>query len=239
MFNKFLKFISRFLLIITITITATTNASAGIIDFTASDSSVADEFIYTQDGVILTVSAWVTNVRSDSDDALNQMSLMPWQRLSGPYGVYQGTTGLGVISSDIDGNHLDGGRHDEPKDLDEGLLFSFSENVNFMDFWTIYLTENDDLNFSTVQFMTPTSIQTTDIFWDESGIPPVGHIIGEEYDDIFGLYPGIIGKNFMIWVDGNDDDVRIRDVGFTKVPEPNTLFLFSLVLIGLAIRRSV
>ncbi|NQZ79990.1 MAG: PEP-CTERM sorting domain-containing protein [Colwellia sp.] len=233
MFNRLPKFISAFLLIIT------TTASAGIIDLTASESSISDEFIYSQDGVILTVSAWVTNVTSDSDDTLDQLMLMPWQRLSGPYGVYQGTTGLGVISSDIDGNHLDGGRFDEPKDLDEGLLFSFSENVNFMDFWAVYLTENDDLNFSTVQFITSTSIKTTDIFWDVSGIPPVGHTFGDEYDDVFGLYPGIIGKNFMIWVDGDDDDVRIGDVGFTKVPEPNTLFLFSLVLIGMAIRRRI
>jgi hypothetical protein len=229
MLNKLLKFIGAGLLILS------TTASAGIIDLYAPDhSSISDELTFTQDGVTLSISAWTTSVNT------NQDVISDWQRLSGSnglYGVYQGTTGLGVISSDNDGNHLDGGRSDELDDLDEGLLFSFSEDVNFMDFFAIYLTENDDLNFSTVQFLTPTSIQTTDVFLDVSGTPPPLHESGYEYDYVFDVYPGIKGRNFMIWVDGDSDDVRILDVGFTKVPEPSTLLLFSLVLIGMAARR--
>jgi len=43
----------------------------------------------------------------------------------------------------------------------------------------------------------------------------------------------------MVWVDGKTDDVRIDDIGFTRVPEPGTLFLFALGIIGIALRKTV
>ena len=209
----------------------TTTASAGYIDFTGVNEGVADEFIFAHDGVTLTISAWTTNVRSsDLDPALDQMVVTPWERLLGPYGVYKGSTGLGVISSDTDGSHLDGGEYTELDDLDEGLLFLFSEQVNFWGFAADYLSSNDDLNLSIVNFLTPTTIETTDIFIDRKSF----------YDgyDGFPVFD-VVGSAFMIWVDGDDDDVRIGDTYITKVPEPNTLLLFSLVLIGMAVRRRV
>ena len=208
----------------------TTTASAGYIDFTGKNEGVADEFSFMQEGITLTISAWTTNVRSDSDLALDQIVVTPWQRLFGPYGVYKGSSGLGVISSDTDGSHLDGGEYTNLDDLDEGLLFVFSEQVNFWGFAADYLSSNDDLNLSTVNFLSPTAIETTDIFVDREAD-------SEGYEG-FPISP-VLGSAFMVWVDGEDDDVRIADTYVTKVPEPNTLMLFSLVLIGMAVRRKV
>ena len=76
MFNKLPKIITTFLLILS------TTASAGYIDFTGTNEGIADEFIFEQDGIILTISAWTTNVNS------NQEVISDWKRLSGLYGVY-------------------------------------------------------------------------------------------------------------------------------------------------------
>jgi hypothetical protein len=224
MLNIFSKLMSVFLLMLT------TTASAGYIDFTGQNEGVADEFIFTQEGVTLTISAWTANVKSDSDPSLDQFVVTPWQRLLGSYGVYKGSSGLGVISSDTDGSHLDGGEYTNLDDLDEGLLFVFSEQVNFWGFAADYLSSNDDLNLSIVNFLSPTTIETTDIFIDR-----------EADSDGYEGFPisSVLGSAFMVWVDGNDDDVRIADTFITKVPEPNMLILFSLVLIGLAVRRKI
>lgn len=216
MFNKLPKIITTFLLILS------TTASAGYIDFTGTNEGIADEFIFEQDGIILTISAWTTNVNS------NQEVISDWKRLSGLYGVYKGGSGLGVISNDIDGYHLDGGSSSNLNDLDEGLLFVFSEQVNFWGFAADYLSDNDDLNLSYVNILNSDKITTTDIFIDRKAD-----------SDGYAGFPisGLIGTAFMVWVDGNDDDVRIADTYITEVPEPSTLYIFSLVLVGIVAQR--
>jgi len=43
----------------------------------------------------------------------------------------------------------------------------------------------------------------------------------------------------MVWVDGETDDVRIDDIGFTRVPEPSTLLLLALGIIGVRFRKEI
>jgi len=198
---------------------ATTQVSASLIqvvDFTGNNQGVEDEFVFDQAGVELTVSAWITNVNSEQDE------LMPWTALNGydgpqKVGVYKGGTGFGVVSNSDDGFDLDGGSSANFADPDEGLLFSFSEQVNFLGFAAGELSSNDDLNLAIVNFDSTGQLILTDVFID----------VASDYDeDIFAVFPGIVGQHFMVWVDGNDDDVRILDTAFTKVSEPATLLLF-------------
>ncbi len=224
MFTRFIKFIGTLLLISSMPLSANI---INVIDFTGNNEGVAEQFAFTENGVTLTISAWTTNVNS------NQDVLTQWQLLSGQYGVYKGSSGLGVRSNGQDGSYLDGGQSNDFTDLDEGLLFSFSEEINILGFYADYLDAEDDLNFSLVKFLTPTSIETTDIFIDQHA-----SLMFDE-EGVYFAPDYLKGSTFMIWADGNDDAVRIVDTAFVKVTEPNTLLLFSLIIIGLAFRRSV
>lgn len=191
-----------------------------VIEFYGNNEGVEDNFVFEQAGVELTVSAWTTSV-----DA-NQTQISPWTELQGfdnheKIGVYKGSSGLGVVSNDEDGSDLDGGSSHNSRDLDEGLLFRFSEQVNFLGFAAGDLSDNDDVNLAIVEVISPTSIVITDIFID---------VYSDDSEDIFSVFPGIMGDSFMVWVDGNDDDVRILDTAFIKVPEPTSSLLFFLAL---------
>lgn len=210
---------NKLIMVVALFFLATTQVSASLIqvvDFTGDNQGVEDEFVFNQAGVELTVSAWIANVNSEQDE------LMPWTALNGfdgsqKIGAYKGSTGFGVVSNDEDGYDLDGGSSANLADPDEGLLFSFSEQVNFLGFAAGELSSNDDLNLAIVNFDAMGQLILTDVFID----------VASDYDeDIFAVFPGIVGQHFMVWVDGNDDDVRILDTAFTKVSEPATLLLF-------------
>ena len=208
--------------------TATANM-IHVIDFTGDNQGVQDNFYFEEVGVGLTVSAWAGNVNSAQD------ILMPFGQIAGldpvsadPLGVYKGSSGLGVRSNGEDGYDLDGGSSDELDDLDEALLFEFSETVNFLGFAAGDLSSNDDLNLSVVNFISDTEIELTDVFIDR-------HAIMDEVE-IFDVFPGILGSTFLVLVDGNDDDVRIVDTAFIKVPEPSALAIFALMLLAVSFK---
>lgn len=189
------------------------------VDFMGNNQGTADSFTFEEGGVQLEVTAWTTNVDS------NQNEVLPWQQVvaathGSDTGVYKGGTGLGVISNDVDGSDLDGGSSSDLLDLDEGILFSFSHQVNFLGFAAYDLGRDDDLNFALVDFIAPGQLLLTHVFIDEPA--------SSSGYDAFPMFPGIQGQYFMAWVDGNDDDVRIADLAFTTIPEPSTYILLSL-----------
>ncbi|NQZ20899.1 MAG: PEP-CTERM sorting domain-containing protein [Colwellia sp.] len=194
-----------------------------VIDFTGNNEGVEQSFDFAIDGVSVNVSAWNVNVND------NQEFENSWHQVDSNYGVYKGRTGLGVKSNEKDGVDLDGGLKESfSRDPDEGLLFEFSELVNFYGFFASELGSDDDINLSLVEFISPGVIKTTDIFVD---------IGSSENEDLFGIFPGVQGLAFMVWVDGKTDDVRIDDIGFTRVPEPSTLWLFALAIISITVRK--
>lgn len=98
-------------------------------DNTATET-VANEMFFNDNGIDLTVSAWTTSYNTAG------VQLQPWMQVTGAgLGVFRDENGLGVISSAIDGNDLDGGSSSNfATDPDEGLLFSFSRSVKILDF---------------------------------------------------------------------------------------------------------
>ena len=130
MFNVVTKVISSVLFFLYAT---SVNASLIVTDFSGNNEGVQESFSFVEDNVTLTITGWTVNVNSD------QEVISDWSLLSGDFGVYKGSTGLGVYSSIGDGKDLDGGSSDDLDDLDEGLLFSFSEEVDLLGFAGDYI----------------------------------------------------------------------------------------------------
>lgn len=202
---------------LTLAVMFSSQSFAGVISFEGENEGTEELFWYEQDGVELLVSAWVTNVNSDQD------VIMPWQYVYGEedgrqLGVYNGSTGLGVRSSASDGSDLDGGSSGNWGDLDEGILLHFSQDVELISVSGNDLSDNDDINVSIFDVWT---FESDDLFIDRQG----------QQDDYDTFSVGAIGQAFMIWVDGNDDDIRLADIEFRAVPEPTSLFLLAGMLL--------
>lgn len=201
------------------------NASLITFDLTGNNEGVENTFIFSENSLSLTISAWTTSYDSDN---VEQES---WQQVLGDYGVYKDSTGLGVVSNGEDGEDLDGGRSGSYEtDPDEGLLLEFSQAVYLHDLMVSDLGSNDDINLAIVDFISPTEITLEHIFWDRGRS-------GSSRDYTYDNLGNISGKAFMVWVDGRSDDVRFDGVSVTAVNEPHALLLLGLGLIGLARRR--
>lgn len=188
--------------------------------------SVSEEMGFVDGDVSLTVSAWTASFNTQQQQGED------WSKVTGnDVGVYQDYWGLGVISSPGDGNDLDGGSSgDYADDPDEGLLLVFSRRVDVLDIFVGDLDGNDDINFSVVDLTNPDA-------------PVLGNSEVDFYGPdfqvewAFGLGPQFTGSAFMLWVDGDSDDVELLGVTVKKVPTPATLLLFMAGLTGLVIRR--
>ena len=191
-----------------------------------SNETVSEEMYFEDNGVTMTVSAWTTSFDS------SQQQLEDWNKVSGSdVGVYRDENGLGVISSQGDGNDLDGGSSSNfADDPDEGLLLTFSHEVNILDLFVGDLDYNDDFNFSLVDLTNPDTpvLVASDI-----------DISGPEFETEwpFLFSHGFTGSAFMVWVDGGSDDIELLGVAVQKVPVPATVYLMLAGLAGLAYRR--
>lgn len=187
-------------------------------------ATVNETMQFEDNGVDLTVSAWTTSYNDE------QVQTQNWQQVTGTdVGVYQDYYGLGVMSSPGEGNDLDGGSSsDYADDPDEGLLFTFSHEVRLLDIFVGDLDDSDDINFSVVDM--------------SSGSP----VLGASEIDVFTLSPfeeevfvfdtEFVGTSFMLWVDGNNDDVEMLGIAVAKVPAPAPL-LIGTGLLFLGARR--
>ncbi|WP_102798294.1 hypothetical protein [Bowmanella denitrificans] len=197
-------------------------ANAGLIhqfDFINMDApEVLPQIDMYDAGLALQVSGWTTSFNSDGEQKES------WQPVSYP-GIFYADLGLGLISSDDDGPFLDGGSssyYDE--DPDEGFLLVFSHTVSLDMMFFEGVGRSDDINISLVDF--------------SSGIPELQisfHDIEPEFGVIAANDPSsaLVGKAFMLWVDGDDDSVALAGLQVTRVPLPATALLMALGLVML------
>ena len=191
-----------------------------------NSTRVAHEFWFYDADLSLSVTAWTSSYDSDNNQ------LQSWEQVNDlDTGVYRSTDGLGVVSSVNDGNDLDGGSSgDFATDPDEGLLFVFSQRVSLVDIFVGDLSSNDEINFSLVDLSDPRSPVITTSVIDQSA--PNGNS-----EDVYEFTQDFTGTAFMLWVDGSTDDVEVLGIAVSKVPNPGTVLLLALGLIGLRLVR--
>ena len=216
--------------VLAVTLLVSLNAKATTLytfDFVGDNTGVSEEYLYQQGDLLLSVTAWTANVNGDQDVLEDWFPVFGGPQL--PLGVYNGSSGLGVVSSPFDGEHLDGGSSgDFLDDPDEGLLFLFSETVNLFDIGIGSLGSDDDFNLSIVELTFP-FFTTNDVIVDQ-GRPANDREVNFDFGN------GFQGSAFLVWVDGNDDDIRIRDISVT-VPEPHGLALLLTAGMGMLLVR--
>ncbi len=183
-------------------------AGSIVYDFTGANTGTHDSLNLTVDGVSVNVTAWA-NMSAEEGSS-------PWFQVTGQNaGVYDGTTGLGVqMGNGSDSNYLDGQSGPaDGIDFDEGLMFVFSEPVNLKSVDFAFWDSDDDFNLT---------IDGNDIFHDNGSDP---------FNADLPLI--LAGTPMIVWVDGASDEIRIQELTVEPVPEPATIAILSIGLIGI------
>lgn len=197
-----------------------------LMNFSATDLGVVgggtyDSLGMTVDGITVNISAYTI----ENDGSGNISSLTA---LTGGTGAYVNTTNsgnLGVRSRLTgDGVDMDGGYRSS--DLDEGLLFSFSEivDLSYIDFDSFTRSGGDDFNLT---------VDGVRILWDHNDYevsPWVNNVAGQ-FDEY--TFNNLMGMEFLFWADGSSDSFRIDQMIVSSVPEPATILLFGVGCLGM------
>ncbi|MCV2886363.1 hypothetical protein OE749_16835 [Aestuariibacter sp. AA17] len=209
-----------------------TSTSASLIvdyDLINDDMPIFENSLsFMESGLTMDVSGWTTGFNGDGEQ------LEPWQKVPDPFGIFYADLGLGLVSNFDDGPFLDGGASaDYPYDPDEGFLLVFSQKVELLSLWFEDASSSDDINVSNVSFSGAGVLDLLDTSADNK-IPDNDRI------DVTQLAGNFVGSAFMVWLDGDNDDVALAGVRVAVVPEPSGLMImFSglLLLAGAARKR--
>jgi len=176
------------------------------------NTTIEESMLFESGGLSVAVTAWTASYNSEGEQ------LEAWQQVMGEgLGVFRDSEGLSVKSSDDDGAYMDGGSSsDYASDPDEGLLFVFSEAVTWFDVFVTDWQSNDDINFSAVALN------------DDGGFSLLSSLIDvpDQSGRSYGAYEfaqTFRSNAFLIWVDGNNDDIAVA--GTAVIPEPATAAL--------------
>ncbi len=209
-------------------------ASATLLDFTPSNLSVTGGNTYdsvgmTVDGIAVSVSAYT--IENDGNGNISSSSQITGTGI----GVYvSDSNNMGVEShpsSSVDSHSMDGGSSTSTSDPDEGLLFSFNQVVSLSYINFDSFGGSDDFN------LTVDGILKLVDFDGGSTSQFASQVTGEP--DEFN-FSDISGTEFLFWADSDSDKFRIDRMTVHAIPEPTTLLLFGVGLIGLClVRRKV
>lgn len=183
------------------------SANATLFDFGVDNDNsglafgdVVESFTLTKDGIQLTVSS-VTTI---NDGSGNISRIRP---VASPGGVWVGSDDLGVTAA---GGHAD--EIDGENNADEGLWFVFDRVVS-LDWFNLDRfsgSVSDDFNLN---------VGPSALFAD-IGSNEVHPGIVWNQDDEPAFSPGIISSEFLLWVDGSNDEFRIDRLSVTDQNTP-------------------
>lgn len=199
------------------------SASAAYFDLNKANLGVAGGTAYDLVQMsVAGISVDITAITLDNNGSGAINSISP---LSGGPGVYVSSTtsgNIGVLSNLTgDGTNLDGGF--TSTDLDEGLVFSFSQVVS-LDFLNLdSFSGGDDFNL-TVDGITYL------VDHNASDVSPF--VTNAATTDKFFIH-NITGTDFIIWADGDSDSFRVGGLDVSAVPVPAAIWLFASGLLGL------
>ncbi len=191
-------------------------ANSAIIEFNSDQTQVGPLTFENVIGDIdLTVSAGIFFRNSDRLSTPNNTNSRLSVLTSSGLGVQAGVNGVDT-SIEIDGS----GRND-------ALVFTFSEEISFLGLNFGNVDDGDTFNFGEINL-------EGNAFTRSLTDAPI-------LDNQFTFVPTFIGTAFAVGTLIDDSSFTITGINIAEVPEPSTLLIFSLGLIGLTLRlrRSV
>lgn len=205
-------------------------ASATLFDFTPGNLGVTGSNSYNAVNMMasdIRVDISAYNIENDGEGVIDSASQILGVDV-GVYVSYANNLGVHSLSQNGDSHNLDGGSNHNLDDPDEGLLFSFDHTVrlDYINF-DVFNSGNDfNLTVDGTLVLLDFGAHSTSLF---------ASTVANQHDEF--NFSNIVGNEFLFWADGNTDSFRIDRMIVTSVPEPTTLLLLSIGLIGLGFSR--